>query len=103
MDKMTSSLLLNAALNGGNNNHIADLYKELNKDEGGPSKADSNWVISHIGRRMKFNDTYHGIVESLNTASSGLYPGSRYPAWCRMDDGELMHASVSEIILTECE
>lgn len=86
MDTFTAQTLLQTVANGGDNDQLADLYKGLqSKSDGGPSQKDIDFFNEHKGKKVKVKYTsYEGILHSLNTSTSGFYPGSRYPFYVQI-------------------
>lgn len=81
---------------------VADLDKELRREEGGPSEEAVAFFNEHVGKRCGISDTnLFGVIESLNEATSGFYPGSRYPINVRMADGSLFEYDISNISFPE--
>lgn len=91
MDAFTAELLLAAAErcegDPGQQAMVADLYKALNKDSGGPTAEALLFFEKHEGKRCAVRFTcYTGILTGLNTATSGFYPGSRYPFYVKITE-----------------
>jgi hypothetical protein len=89
IDSVSAGLLLNVAISGGSD-VAADLYKEMkNKNDGGPSDAAREFFKKNEGKPCKIKWTSHeAIVHSLNEATAGFYPGSRYPIKVKITNGE---------------
>lgn len=86
MDKFTAEQLLTAIKNGGDNDQVADLYKQINgASEEGPSKEQVDFFIENQGKVVTIKGTsMTGLVERLNTSTRGFYPGSRYPIYVKI-------------------
>ena len=87
MDKFTAEAILNAALTDGvDNDAVADLYKTFSVEEGGPSEEAQRWYSANSSARVQILDLdKYGQVVGLNKSTSGLYPGSRYPIYVKLD------------------
>lgn len=89
IDAFTASAMVGAATKG-NSDQLADLYKEMNsKADGGPSAEARAFFEKHQGKPCTVTGTSHeGIVHKLNEATAGFYPGSRYPIYVKITNGE---------------
>ena len=86
MDKFTAEQLLYAIKNGGDNEKVADLYKQINgASEEGPTKEQVDFFIENQGKVVTIKGTsMTGLVERLNTSTRGFYPGGRYPIYVKI-------------------
>jgi hypothetical protein len=50
-----------------------------------PKLADIQEVSSLIGKRVRVQDFYYGVVTRLNDSPYGAFPGSTYPVMVRLD------------------
>lgn len=81
MDSTTAGFLL-AAAKPSNVEEVSSLYKSLNKESGGPSQEAIDFFEKNKGKQCKVKLTSHvGLVHDLNSSTSGIYPGSRYPIY----------------------
>lgn len=80
LDNFTLMQLIETA--GKDPDGAVDLYKQLKQEEGGPSEEDIKWFATYMGSVVEINGTnMKGFVKKLNKATSGFYPGSRYPIY----------------------
>lgn len=88
-DAFTAGCIVNAA-SEGNNDQLADLYKEMkNGGDSGPSDEARVFFEQHKGKPCKITGTSHeGIVHMLNESTAGFYPGSRAPIYVKITNGE---------------
>ena len=84
MGSITSGILLSAAMNGADNDRTADLYKMFN-DGSGPSQETIQKIEGMIRRKCTVSWDIPGTVVGVNTSSSGIYNGGRYPLLVRQD------------------
>ena len=84
MDHITAGFLIGAALNGADNDKVADLYKMFN-DGSGPSQEDVEKIKSLIGRKCTVSWGVPGTIVGVNTTSSGIYNGGKYPLLVKQD------------------
>ena len=100
MDKFTAEQLLSAIKNGGDNDQMADLYKQIKgASEEGPTKEQIDFFIENQGKIVAIKGTnMSGLVERLNTSTRGFYPGGRYPIYVKIltDERTNHHNSVGE-------
>lgn len=83
MDKFTANMLLEVAKI--DNDTGADLYKEFNVVEGGPTQEAYDFFIANKGKLVQINGTnMYGYVKELNTSTRGFYPGYRYPIYVKI-------------------
>lgn len=101
MDGFTASALLEASKTDVQ--AAANLYKALNEcSEGAPNEAQKEWVESNLNKRVKIKGTDHeGYILRLNKASSGFYPGGRYPVIVKLDIGYTFEYGIDSVILDE--
>jgi len=83
MDSTTASILLESIERTGDLEGGANLYKMfLSDDASGPTDEQRTWFEQNRGKRVLVKDTAMvGVVRSLNEATNGLCPGSRYPIY----------------------
>lgn len=92
LDMATSSMLLDAIKNGASTDEIVTLRKELASKGEGPTDEQRAWFSNNKGKRVFINNTNHtGIVESLNEATSGFYPGKDYPVYVRLETSNALY------------
>lgn len=89
IDPATASMFLQGIKETGYIDDGADLYKALtSKNEGGPTDEQRAWFEENRGKKVAVKDTaMRGVVRRLNEATTGLYPGSRYPIYVTITSG----------------
>lgn len=91
MDSTTANLLLGCLRAGHDNNEIADLYKQIvsSGTNGGLTDDEIEVLSKYIGENVRIRGTpYKGVIRSVNKASSGFYPGRRYPLYVELTNTE---------------
>lgn len=84
LDSTTAGALLNALHNGADVNDVADLYREFNTQEGGPTPEAIAWYNENKNRMVRIKGTeWTGEVVGLNEADSGIYNGKRFPIFLK--------------------
>ena len=107
MDGFTAGILLGAAKNGANSDEVAEIYKSLKSNEDdGPSAEAIAFVEANKGKPCKVAYTSHiGVIHGLNTARSGFYPGSRFPVYVKISNGEaagrVLEYDLEQVVLVE--
>lgn len=83
IDSFTTSALLTAIKQTGDQTACADLYRQMtSQNEGGPSEAATEYYKQHTGKLVFIVGTMMlGYISGLNTSTTGFYPGSRYPIY----------------------
>lgn len=96
MDGFTAKTLLEAAMSSktvDDQNQVADLFKELNKDTKKLDPEVEKLVVSWIGKSCKIKFTGHqGIVLAANTSTGGFYPGHRFPVIVEITESTMKEA-----------
>ena len=99
MDKFTAEQLLTTLKNGGDNDSVADLYKQIKGvNEEGPTEEQVKFFIENEGKTVTIKGTsMTGLVVELNTSTRGFYPGGRYPIYVKiLTDTRTEHNSVGQ-------
>lgn len=90
MDAFTVKTLLSALANGASQDDVADLYKQFNEHEGGPTEESVKFFNDNEGKLVSIegNIGLRGTVVALNTSTSGLYPGYMFPIYVDLENGK---------------
>lgn len=99
MDSFSALAILEAAKTDPSG--AADLYKTMKSDSAAPTLKDAEWVKAHIGNAVQIIGTsLTGVITSLNEASCGFYPGSRYPARVTLESGDTFEYELRQLKLS---
>lgn len=102
IDSTTAGMLL-SSVNSNNVDKVADVYKIVSKEVGGPSKEAIAFFEANKGKTCKVLYTNHiGIIHGLNTSTAGFYPGSRYPIYVKITSASA-EGSIFEYELNQLE
>lgn len=86
IDNFTANVIISCIQNQGLTEDSFDrLRKLVDTNQGGPSQEAMDFFETNKGKNCKLKHTnYNGVIDSLNTSTSGFYPGSKYPIYVKI-------------------
>lgn len=99
LDSFTAGVLLDALSKGAEMNEVADLYRTVNTEEGGPTEEQVQWFNQNQGKEVLCFGERKGVVHSLNSSDSGLYYGKRYPIYVKFNNDDIYEYGIENLTL----